>query len=255
LLTLARDEYILWEQGHPFLHQAWICRRDGTVVRTVTREELHAVLGRLRSHGEPSKIGLPVTTHYAATVYSIRDVAVAALPSGEKMSACPEEKGHDDEQREEAVGGEKDAVGGVAPGVGRARDDARRREGQPMSWTCEGCGGSHDEYFWHCTAPAARGGLATCCHCKTLNSFPVRHLIERPGHRNHGEYQFVKGYTGGGAEECVHLSAEQVAQRCRDKVGAGRLIDDGLDLWWEQSAGANPPADSGVQGRESEGRK
>jgi hypothetical protein len=64
---------------------------------------------------------------------------------------------------------------------------------------------------------------------------PTRHLIQRPDHRNNGKYQFVTGYTGGGAEMCVHLGLEEIAERCRAKLGPGTLIDDGIDLWWDQS--------------------
>jgi hypothetical protein len=64
---------------------------------------------------------------------------------------------------------------------------------------------------------------------------PTRHLIQRPDHRNNGKYQFVTGYTGGGAEACVHLSPDEVAARCREQRGPGTLVDDGTDLWWDQS--------------------
>ena len=59
-------------------------------------------------------------------------------------------------------------------------------------------------------------------------------LIERPSYRLNGSYQFVKGYTGGGAECCAHLTPDEVAKRCIEKVGEGRLEDDGVDLWWVQ---------------------
>ncbi len=56
--------------------------------------------------------------------------------------------------------------------------------------------------------------------------------LERPDHRNNGKYQFVKGWTGGGAEACVHLTSEEIAERCARMVGPGTLEDDGIDLWW-----------------------
>ncbi len=62
----------------------------------------------------------------------------------------------------------------------------------------------------------------------------MRVLIQRPGYRNDGKYQFVVGYTGGFcAEMCVHLSFEEVSKRAEEKIGKGTLIDDGVDLWWE----------------------
>jgi hypothetical protein len=74
----------------------------------------------------------------------------------------------------------------------------------------------------------------------------VRHPIERPEYRNNGEYQFVKGYTGGGAEMCVHLNRDQISSRCEQKLGPGTLVDDGVDLWWEQPS----PDAPGGPGRE-----
>lgn len=60
-----------------------------------------------------------------------------------------------------------------------------------------------------------------------------RRPVEQPSYRNNGEYQFVVGYTGGGAEECVHLSAVEITRRLTESAGPGKLIDDGVDLWWE----------------------
>lgn len=57
--------------------------------------------------------------------------------------------------------------------------------------------------------------------------------IQKPDYRNNGKYQFVTGYTGGGAEACVHLSAEEIAERMTAQAGSGKLLDDGVNLWWE----------------------
>lgn len=55
-----------------------------------------------------------------------------------------------------------------------------------------------------------------------------------PDYRNLGKYQFVTGWTGGGAEMCTHLTFEQVMQRFKAKHGPGKLEDDGTDLVWLQ---------------------
>jgi len=52
----------------------------------------------------------------------------------------------------------------------------------------------------------------------------------RPDYRNdtkHGQYQFVVGYTGFGAKECVHLTFEQIKERLTESHGPGKLEDDG----------------------------
>jgi len=67
-----------------------------------------------------------------------------------------------------------------------------------------------------------------------IGEFVIRHLVQRPDYRNHGQYQFVTWYTGGGAEACVHLTREQISDRLRDQKGPGILVDDGENLWWEQ---------------------
>lgn len=55
-----------------------------------------------------------------------------------------------------------------------------------------------------------------------------------PDYRNNGKYQFATGYTGGGAEMCVHLGFEEVAERLTVRHGPGTLVDDGTDLIWMQ---------------------
>lgn len=62
----------------------------------------------------------------------------------------------------------------------------------------------------------------------------TRTQLQTPDHRNNGAYQFVTGWTGGGAEMCVHLTAADIAERVCKKLGFGRLVDDGVHLWWEQ---------------------
>lgn len=60
----------------------------------------------------------------------------------------------------------------------------------------------------------------------------LRRRVERPDYRNNGQYQFIKGYTGGGNPMCVHLTKEQIIERLTKDHGPGRLEDDGVDLWW-----------------------
>lgn len=63
----------------------------------------------------------------------------------------------------------------------------------------------------------------------------TKHLIERPDYRNDGKYQYVRGWTGGGAEVCDHLSAEDIGKQMEAKLGPGKFVDDGDDLWWDQT--------------------
>lgn len=53
-----------------------------------------------------------------------------------------------------------------------------------------------------------------------------------PDGRFNGQYQFVTGYTGGGAEMCAHLAFETIQDRLRKSFGDqnGTLADDGTDL-------------------------
>jgi len=55
-----------------------------------------------------------------------------------------------------------------------------------------------------------------------------------PDYRHAGKFQFVTGYTGGGAEMCKHLTFDEVAERLANKHGDGELVDDGVDLIWMQ---------------------
>ena len=57
---------------------------------------------------------------------------------------------------------------------------------------------------------------------------------QRPSYRYNRNYQFITGYTGGGAEECVHLSKEEISFRLAKQSGPGELYDDGINLWWMQ---------------------
>jgi hypothetical protein len=65
----------------------------------------------------------------------------------------------------------------------------------------------------------------------------VRLPVQRPDYRNNGKYQFVMGYTAGGAEECVHLTRDEICGRLTTRAGPGVLVDDGVDLWWETATG------------------
>lgn len=64
-----------------------------------------------------------------------------------------------------------------------------------------------------------------------------RIILQKPDYRNDGKYQFITGYTGGGAEECVHLTKEQISERASSILGDGRLEDDGSNLYWVKSKG------------------
>lgn len=50
-------------------------------------------------------------------------------------------------------------------------------------------------------------------------------------------YIFVTGYTGFGAEECVHLTPDVISERMTKKLGTGHLNFDGTDLWWHTDSG------------------
>lgn len=72
------------------------------------------------------------------------------------------------------------------------------------------------------------------------NNKPTKIRIT-PDYRNdteHGQYQFVTGYTGGfAAPECVHLTFDEIAKRMREQHGDGWLEDDGKDLIWHVNEG------------------
>ena len=60
--------------------------------------------------------------------------------------------------------------------------------------------------------------------------------VQQPDYRNkteHGDYQFVVGYTGGGgAEMCIHLTHEEYVRRIEAKAGPGTLVEeDGVFYW------------------------
>ena len=58
-------------------------------------------------------------------------------------------------------------------------------------------------------------------------------LVEKPDYRLNGKYQFIKGWTGGGAAMCLHLTKEEIIERLTTILGPGELVDDGEDLWWK----------------------
>lgn len=63
----------------------------------------------------------------------------------------------------------------------------------------------------------------------------IRKLIQCPDFRNNGKYQFVVGYGGGmQTVECIHLEPSEISARLEAREGLGRLVDDGVNLWWEQ---------------------
>ena len=55
-----------------------------------------------------------------------------------------------------------------------------------------------------------------------------------PDYRNLCKFQFVTGWTGGGAEMCAHLTVSEVIERLEENHGKGELVDDGTDLIWMQ---------------------
>jgi len=71
--------------------------------------------------------------------------------------------------------------------------------------------------------------------------------VQQPDYRNNGKLQFVTGWTGGGAEMCIHLTFEEYEQDLRNQAGPGRLVfvpkgdavksdlhDHQLgEFWWE----------------------
>jgi hypothetical protein len=61
----------------------------------------------------------------------------------------------------------------------------------------------------------------------------VRLLIQQPDYRLDGKLQFVVGYTSFGAQECIHLTLEQLAERCERKAGTGKLIEIDGRFYWE----------------------
>ena len=70
----------------------------------------------------------------------------------------------------------------------------------------------------------------------------VERVRIRPDYRNNGMFQFVTGYTGGGAVACAHLSRDQIVGRLTIKHGPGELVDDGTDLIWMQAGEIATPA-------------
>lgn len=59
--------------------------------------------------------------------------------------------------------------------------------------------------------------------------------VETPDYRNNGQYQFVRGIGHFGAEECAHVSREEIERQCRENAGDGVLVDDGHRLCWVPS--------------------
>jgi hypothetical protein len=55
-----------------------------------------------------------------------------------------------------------------------------------------------------------------------------------PEYRNDGKYQFLVGWTAGGAEMYRHLTLEQLTTQLTAELGSGRLVDDGTYLIWMQ---------------------
>ena len=64
----------------------------------------------------------------------------------------------------------------------------------------------------------------------------------RPDYRNNGMFQFITGYTGGGAVACAHLTRAEIVERLWEKHGPGELVDDGTDLIWMQAGEIATPA-------------
>jgi hypothetical protein len=64
----------------------------------------------------------------------------------------------------------------------------------------------------------------------------------KPDYRNNGAFQFVTGYTGGGAEMCVHLRRDEIAEKLAKEYGPGELVDNGTYLSWLQDEDIAVPA-------------
>lgn len=60
-----------------------------------------------------------------------------------------------------------------------------------------------------------------------------RLLVQQPDFRHNGKLQFIVGYTGGGANACVHLTRHQYASRLRKKAGNGKLVEIDGKFYWE----------------------
>lgn len=61
--------------------------------------------------------------------------------------------------------------------------------------------------------------------------------LQQPDYRNKthlGDYQFVQGYTSGGAQMCVHLTREAWEQQCALVCGPGRLVEDAGVFYYER---------------------
>jgi hypothetical protein len=59
--------------------------------------------------------------------------------------------------------------------------------------------------------------------------------LETPDNRLNGQYQFVKGWTGGGAEMCAHMTPDEYKLRVREKLGDGELVEHEGKFYWHQT--------------------
>jgi len=48
--------------------------------------------------------------------------------------------------------------------------------------------------------------------------------VQQPDYRNNGKLQFVTGWTGGGAEMCIHLTFEEYEKDIASQAPPGRLV-------------------------------
>lgn len=59
--------------------------------------------------------------------------------------------------------------------------------------------------------------------------------VQQPDYRNDGRLQFVTGWTGGGAEMCVHLTRKEYADRIEARRGCGTLVEKDGVFYWQPS--------------------
>lgn len=60
--------------------------------------------------------------------------------------------------------------------------------------------------------------------------------VQQPDYRNLGKLQFIRGYTGFGAAECVHLTYEEYRKRIEAKCGPGTLVEEDGVFYWVNDA-------------------
>ena len=62
----------------------------------------------------------------------------------------------------------------------------------------------------------------------------IRHAVERPIQRVDGCYRYSAGKGPGGKYTFFDMTREELVEHCRQLFGDGVLLDDGVELAWEQ---------------------